>query len=155
MTENPLASDPSNIPSELLVQLPPMPDQLTEDESESFRNLVMVGAISDTFEIAGHKVILHTLNVDEDLQVGVLLHKFTDTHAFPRAYKTLICAAAIISIDGEPLVTHFSLSEGKVTVQERFDKLKDFFPVVIDAIYERFVELEEKVTPVVSRLGKH
>ena len=130
-------------------------ETLTEEESEDFKNLIVVGMISDEFDLMGHKILLRTLSTKEDLCVGLLVKPYLDSSSFQRAYKTAIVAAATREIDGELLLGSLKREPDDLELMRlKFNKINEYYPVVIDAIYSRFVELEKKLLPVVSRLGK-
>lgn len=130
-------------------------EELTEAESDDFRNLLFIGRLSETVDVLGHPIALSTLSTEEDLAIGLVTKPYIGSDSYQRAYRTAIVAAAIRSIDGEPLVLAIS---GDTTtleiVQAKFDKVKKYYPIFLDAVYERFTELEKKLLPVVSRLGK-
>lgn len=130
--------------------------ELTPEESELFMSLVQVGRLTDTIKVFGHEIVISTISVDEDLQVGLLLKEYDGSAAFQRAYRTLVVAAAIRSIDGNPIISPLSLSEmddaGKV--KPKFEKMKQYFPPVVDEIYKGVQNLERRLAPVLVRLGK-
>ena len=129
-------------------------DNLTPEESSQFTNLVMVGALSRTYGIEGHKITLKTLTVDENLQLGSLLKEHANSYRFQQAMKAIIAAASIVTLDGLPLVQRLSPNSLPVRVSEKFEVVKDYYQPVIDAIYARFIELEQELEPILSRLGK-
>jgi hypothetical protein len=128
----------------------------TEEESELFRTLITVGCISETVDVFGHQIVLRTLNVDEDLQVGLIIKTFNDSLAFQRAYKTLMVAAAVRSVDGVPLIQALSMLDetNANSVQLKFEKMKEYYPPVIDKLYTELTRIESRVIPLLSRLGK-
>jgi hypothetical protein len=130
--------------------------ELTPEESEMFKILVHVGRLTDTIKVFGHDIVISTISVDEDLQVGLLLKEYDGTAAFQRAYRTLVAAAAVRSIDGQPLITPLALSEldSSTKVKPKFEKMKEYFPPVIDEIYNGIMNLEKKIAPVLMKLGK-
>jgi len=127
----------------------------TKDESDQFKSLIQIGSLTDVITVFGHKITIATLTVAEDLEVGLLLKEYMDTHAFQRAYKTLIAAAAVKEIDGRPLVQALSIADDSATsVARKFDRMKEYYPSVIDEIFDGVKALETNLVPVLSRLGK-
>lgn len=128
----------------------------TEEESAMFTSLLTVGCLSKVVNVFGYKIQLKTLNVDEDIQVGLALKKFDGTLAFNRAYKTLTVAAAVRSIDGAPLIQSLSplddIDSNSVIV--KYEKVKTYYPIVIDEIYRELNDLEARMLIILSRLGK-
>lgn len=141
-------------PSSAEVELDEPIESLSPDESQLFKSLIQVGRLTQTLDVYGHEILISTLTVGEDIQVGLLLKPYIDTHSFQRAYRALIASAAVRTIDGEELISRLSSSDPSVTVAEKFQKIKLYFPIVIDKIYDGLTELENRVTPLLSRLGK-
>jgi hypothetical protein len=128
---------------------------LTEEESQDFSNLLTVGRVSKMIDILGHKVLIRTLSVAEDMAVGLLIKPYVGSNSFERAYKTAVVAAAVREIDSHPVVASLAASyDDMELIQAKFDKIKMYFPIVIDEIYKRFLKLEETLIPLAGRLGK-
>ena len=131
-------------------------EYLTPEESDQFKSLMLVGRLSGTFVVYGHKIKLETTTVEEDIQLGMLVKKYQDSYAFQRAYRTAMVAAFLREIDGRPLVQSLGsfIGDDSTSVETKFDKLKEYYPAVIDEMYDRVQELEKKLMPILSRLGK-
>lgn len=128
----------------------------TEEESDSFKALSTVGRLRKTFKIFGHTIEIATLTVAEDLQIGLALKKYAESHAFSRAFKLYTSAAAVKSIDGKPLVQTIAPFQATdiESVELKVERLMNYYPVVIDEIFLQLNELEQRLGPVLSRLGK-
>lgn len=127
----------------------------TPEESEDFTNLLVVGRVSQTFNILGHEVELRTLSTEEDLAVGMITKDYIGTDSYNRAYKTTIIAAALRRIDEEHMPEILAPGDTALELLRlRFKKVVKYYPIVLDEMYARFTELEKQLLPVVSRLGK-
>jgi len=130
-------------------------DELTPEESEDFRNLLVVGRLAETISVLGHTVTLRTLSVEEDLAVGLIIKPYLGSNSYERAYRTAICAASIREIDGEPFGEPLSSDVNAYeTLEFKFKKITKYYPILLDEVYKRFTELEKQLLPTVSRLGK-
>ena len=150
MTENPSLVEEDDVEEKVEEEY-----QFTPEESERFKILVQVGSMSKTINVYGHDILISTLSVAEDLEVGLLLKEYNEPHAFQRAYKTLIAAAATKRIDGNPLIQPLSITDNTGdSVAAKFAIMKNYYPPVIDKIFTGVEDLEKNLLPVLSRLGK-
>jgi hypothetical protein len=62
-----------------------------------------------------------------------------------------VLAAAIVTIDGEPLYTPLSPEE-KSTLPRKFERVGKFYPLFVNKIYEGFRELEEDTDQLLQKL---
>lgn len=132
-----------------------VPDTFTPEESEDFQNLLVVGRLSETVSILGHPITIRTLSVEEDLAVGLIIKPYLGSNSYERAYKTAVCAACVRDIDGEPFGLPLRSDVNAYEVlQYKFDLINKYYPILLDEVYERFKNLEKKLLPTVSRLGK-
>jgi hypothetical protein len=130
-------------------------DEFTPEESEDFRNLLVVGRLAETVSILGHDITIRTLSVEEDLAVGLIIKPYLGSNSYERAYKTAIVAACVRDIDGEPFGQALNSDQDAYEVlQFKFKKINKYYPIFLDEVYERFKKLENKLLPTVSRLGK-
>ena len=128
---------------------------LTDEERALFRSLMTVGKRTKTLSVLDHSVLIETLNIDDELRVGMACREYEGTKAFARAYQLAVCAASIKEVDGIPL--YQALSED-VDPSEVFDKklekLKKYYPVVLYKIYRGVLGLEQEFAELVDKLGK-
>lgn len=129
--------------------------ELTDEERALFRSLMTVGKRTKTISVLDHSVFIETLNIDDELQVGLACKEYEGTKAFARAYQLAVCAAAIKEVDGLPLYQSLSdNAEPSEVFAKKLDKLKKYYPVVLYKIYRSVLELEQEFAELVDKLGK-
>lgn len=159
--EPPVSDDASGTSDSLAVADGPDAGE-TEEESvqfspkvqEAFEGLLYLGALTRTFEWAGHRFTIRSLTVDEMLSVGQVTQPYANSMGEPRAYSTAMVAACLVTVDGEPLKLPLGPSRGAAALQARFEQVGQWFPHTIDYIFERYLELESKVEEVVKQMGE-
>jgi hypothetical protein len=121
---------------------------------EAFEGLLFVGALTKDFEWFGHRFRIRTLNSDEVIEVGVITRDYVGTMSDIRAYTTAVVAACLISVDGRAMPQPISTDVADTPLRNRFDYVKRYFPLTIDAIYEQYLDLESTVAEVLAEMGK-
>jgi hypothetical protein len=109
-----------------------------EDEtpvSQEVVSLLNLGELTQEFDVRGHKIILRTLKVGEELEISTFIQPFIGTIDEGRALATASIAAAIVSYDGNPLVRAVGPEEN--LLRKKFDFVREhmYWPV-IRMIYE-------------------
>jgi hypothetical protein len=128
---------------------------LTDEERALFRSLMTVGKRTKTIAVMDHAVLIETLNIDDELQVGLACSEYEGTKAFARAYQLAVCAAAVREVDGIPLYQPLSETvEPSEVFSKKLDKLKKYYPVVLYKIYRGVLDLEQEFAELVEKLGK-
>lgn len=133
------------------------PLEFTPEEEESFSNLLFIGRKSKTIGIAGHRILIETLTTDVELQLGLITKDFQGSDGYSRAYKAAIVAASVKEIDGRPLYQPLSPDESEdvgYVVRKKFEKIKEYYPVLLEMIYTQIVEMEKELFPLVEKLKK-
>lgn len=128
---------------------------LTDEERSLFRSLMTVGKRAKTISVMDHSVLVETLNIDDELKIGLACRDYEGTKAFARAYQLAVCAAAIKEVDGIPLYQPLSDEDAsKESFDKKLEKLKKYYPVVLYKIYRGVLELEQEFAELVEKLGK-
>jgi len=124
--------------------------------TDSFKGLLYVGALSDTFTWLQHDFQIRTLRDGEKLAIAKIIKPYSDTIGADRAYAAAIAAMCIMSVDGEDLPTPIGETRrAEQWGQERFDYVKDnWHASTIDQVFNRYVALEDLAYRVVEALGK-
>jgi hypothetical protein len=123
-----------------------------------FHGLLVLGQLSNTFEWAGHRFVIKTLNTSDELIVALLTKEFQDTIGGTRAYATAMVALCTVAVDGMPLPSPLGedpLPGGSLNwARERFAYCQRWYHYTVDAIYNEYLTLEARVTEVVLQMGK-
>lgn len=120
-----------------------------------FEGLLNVGYLEREFEVYGHKVLLRTITVADELELALLIQQWANTIGSVRAYQTGVVSAALLSVDGRSLPEPLTMSPGDTPVRNRFDYLRNNYrPPVINLIYEKYLLLEAEVERVTAAMGK-
>ena len=129
--------------------------ELTDEERALFRSLMTVGKRSKTISVMEHSVLIETLNIDDELQIGLACREYEGTKAFARAYQLAVCAAATKEVDGIPLYQALSDDiQPSEIFTKKLENLKRYYPVVLYKIYRGVLELEQEFAELVEKLGK-
>lgn len=124
---------------------------------DDFTGLAYIGALSKQFSWLGHRFVIRTLTSDEYLAAAVVTKEWQNTIGAPMAYKIAMTSLCVVEVDGKdlpvPLGPEDSANYGWAFQRFNYAKAR-WFNFTIDAIYEQFLELEEKTAAVVEAMGK-
>jgi hypothetical protein len=131
----------------------PLP-QFDEKIRDPFSGLLYIGALKDTFDWGGHSFTIRTLKSGELADVALAIKKYADSDGALKAYQGAIAAAALLDIDGQGFPLPVPIRTDEADFERRFDYvMRNWFPPTLDAIYERYIELEITVRKVVEAMG--
>ena len=120
-----------------------------------FEGLLYLGKLTDTFTWLGHKFVIRTLTVGEILEVGLIHREHVGTLAEAKAYQAAVTAACVVSVDGKQMPVPLTNEKTDTLLINRFEYvLNNWFPPTLDAIYERYLLLEDRVQKVIDEMGK-
>lgn len=122
--------------------------------SEDTVSLINLGKISHSFNLWGHTIVIRTLRINEELEIGQLVALYKDTEHEDRAYITATVAAAIESVDGDPL--YMPLGPTSSLLRAKFDIVKEnyYWPVVLE-IFKEYGELIKRVAESLEEIKKN
>ncbi len=113
------------------------------------------GKRTKVIEVLGHSVGIESLNVDDDLRIGLFTKEYRESDAYARAVHIGTCAAGVRTIDGRLLYTPISEDETPESVfQAKVTKLLKFYPVSITEIYREILNLDAEFGELAMKLGK-
>lgn len=125
-----------------------------ERHREAFTGLLFLGALKDTFEWAGHRFSIRTLRSQELVDCGVATRKYQGTDGQMKAFQTAIMAACLIDVDGQGVAIPIVLDANQPEFDARFVyMMKNWFPGVADAVYNKYILLEITAREVIEALG--
>lgn len=120
-----------------------------------FTGLLYVGALTDTFEVYGHKFSIATPTLTEFLQIGQVIEPYQNTIMAEVAYQMARVAAYLTMIDGKELPRPITNDPKESALQQRFQWVTDTLKrPVINKIHDRCLELDAKVEGVLEAMGK-
>lgn len=129
--------------------------ELSDEDRHAFDSLLTCGKRTKTIEVMGHKVTIESLNVDDDLRIGMYTKEYRDSDAFPRAVQVATCAAGIRAVNNRPLYQALSTDESTNAIfQIKVDKLANYYPIVITEIYREILNLDAEFAELALKLGK-
>jgi hypothetical protein len=118
-----------------------------------FEGLLFIGKVSRTFKWLGHTFVIRTPRIDEILEIGQLHEPYNTSVADVKAYQTLLLAAIVETVDGQPLP--IPISDDVSLIQSKFDYIKrHWYPWTLDKLYEEYLLLDAGVKAVHDELGK-
>ncbi len=122
---------------------------------EDFEGLLYLGKLEATFEWMGHKFVIRTLTVGEVLEIGLLHKEYVGTLTDVKAYQAALVAACVVKIDRKSLPFPLTNEDDDTPLRNRFEYvLRSWFPPTLDAVYEQYLLLEERVERVMEAMGK-
>lgn len=133
----------------------PEETELTDEERESFRNLLTVGRRTKTVELFDHKVVIASLNVDDEVMIGQATKAYKDSLTHSRAWQSATVAAAIRSVDGEAWgQSLFADADPAVLFEEKWAKVRRMYPLIVQVLYNEVTGLETEFAELARKLGK-
>lgn len=126
--------------------------EFPEEYKKDFNGLVFFGQLIDSFTYGGHDFVIKTLNNQELYNAALVSRRFVGTKAERASYAAGIVAMALVSIDGKEFV--LQLGPDNDTAQRRYDIITEWYPLVIDYVFEKYIELESQAKKVADSLGE-
>lgn len=117
-------------------------------------SLLNLGELTQEFDIRGHKIILRTLRVGEELEVSSFIQPFIGTIDEGRALATATIAAAISTLDGEPLVREMGPQDNLLRKKFDFVRNRMYWPVIKMIYEEAYVPLLERQVKAIEEFQK-
>lgn len=129
--------------------------ELTAEERESFRNLMTVGRRTKSVTLFDHKVVLASLNVNDEVMIGQATKEYVNSQTFPRAWQSATVAAAIRSVDGEAWgQSLYTDAEPESLFREKWEKVLRMYPLVVQYLYNEITQMEAEFAELARKLGK-
>lgn len=144
----------------------PQPEPETEPVAEDvpefdpkhrqpFSGLLYVGALTDSFELFGHRFTIATPTQTERLQIGQVIAPYQNTVTAEVAYQTALVAAYLTEIDGHKLPEPVLSNPKETALHDRFRWVSENMRrVVVDQLFDRCLQLDTQVNDVLAAMGK-
>jgi hypothetical protein len=127
----------------------------TDEERNQFITLMSCGKRSKSIDVMGHPVVVESLNVDDDLRIGLFTKDYRESDAYPSAVRLATCAAGVRTIGGRALYTPISTDETSESIfRAKLEKLLKYHTSVITEIYREIVNLDIEFGELALKLGK-
>lgn len=131
------------------------PEEFDPKVRMDFEGLLYLGKLERQFDWLGHRFVIRTLRTGDLLEVGMLASRYQGTMADAKAYQTAIVAACVVSVDGKSLPLPLTNEEGDTKLRNAFDYIRrSWFPPTLDAVYQEFLLLEQRVDAVIQAMAK-
>lgn len=133
-----------------VIELP----QFDEKHAEDFVGLLYLGRIDKKFRLFGHTFVIRTLTTEQLAEIAQITKDSVGLSAENAVYQSAVVAAAVQSVDGQPLpgsLTYNALDD----LQVRFTYvLRNWMPPVREAIYRECTKLELVARQALTALGE-
>jgi hypothetical protein len=117
-------------------------------------SLLTLGHLTGSVKIGSHDIQLRTLKIGEELEAALLAKKYEETVEAGRALAVALVAAAITSVDGQPLVRN-ALGPDEHTLEGRFHYLqRNWYWPPIYAVYQEYGSLNKQAREAFENLKK-
>lgn len=131
-----------------------LPKEFDPRYRDKLNGLLFLGYLESEFWWMGHHFVMRTVNADDVLAIALLHQQWHGTIGDVKAYQRAVVAAALVSVDGEPLPEPLGPKAESSHLKPRFDYVGQWYPSTIDALYTRYLELEADVADVMTRMGE-
>lgn len=122
---------------------------------EPLTGLLYVGALTDSFEVFGHRFTIATPTMTEFLQIGQVIEPYQATVMAEVAHQVARVAAYLTSVDGQDMPKPITNDPKETSLHKRFQWVNDTLRrPVINAISDKCFELDAKVEGVLEAMGK-
>jgi hypothetical protein len=111
---------------------------------EPVAGLLWLGYLTDSATLFGHSFVIKTLTRGEKLTVAILTKEWEETLGLADAYQAATVAASLLSVDSQPLVDLDPSADRAAAVGRTFDRVKGWYGPVLDALFERVNDLEQR-----------
>lgn len=118
---------------------------------KSFEGLAYIGYLEDVVTIPFHEFHIRTLFTGEKIEIARIVKDMEGTVGYGRAYRAAVVAAALISVDDQPIVVS---EKSKGAVLQKYNYVvTNWFDPIIDLLYEQVNRLEGEVLSVLIQMG--
>jgi hypothetical protein len=129
--------------------------ELTAEERRNLETLCTVGRRVKTVTVFDHSIVLATLNVDDEMRVGLATQQYQNTQGWRPAYQSAIVAAAVRKVDGRTLEnTLVENPDPEVLFEQKLKEVRSWYPLVVQYAYNEYLKIEQEFAELARKLGK-
>lgn len=135
-------------------EYPEFEEEKEEDFSEDEQALLHNGYLTGSVTLGNRTIRLRTLKIGEELDAALLAARWKDTADASRALVTAYVAAAVTTVDGEPLVTVLGPNDNELEI--KFQHVLDnwYWSPTISNVYAEYNNLLRRVTEAADSIKK-
>jgi len=124
-------------------------EELDEDEQALLYN----GHLTSEVHIGERVIRLRTLKIGEELEASLLASRWKDTADGTRALVTAYVAAAVTSVDGQPLVTALGPNDNELEMKFNHILTNWYWSPTINNVYAEYNNLLRRVNEVSEKVN--
>lgn len=122
-----------------------------EEWRREFEGLAYLGHLECEVKIPNHRFVLRTLHPGEKIEINQICADLEGTFGWQRAFKSCCVAAALESVDGQPIMV---ASKRVSAIRQKYEYVvNNWYDPVIDRLYDELDRLESKALRVTQELG--
>lgn len=126
-------------------------EEFPEEWRNDFEGLAYIGYLERVVPLPGHEVVLRTLLAGEKIQVVSIAQDLEGSVGYSRIYKAAAVAAALVSVDGRPIMIQ---EKNKGVVRQKFEFVINLWhDVVIDYLFPYVKDLEARQVQIMKDSG--
>jgi hypothetical protein len=126
-------------------------DAFPEKWKNDFEGLAYLGYLTTTVRIPFHTFVLKTLLPIEKIEVADVCRSHEDSLAYAKSFKAAIVAAALLTVDGQPLIVG---ERQRNVVRQKYEYVVNtWYEPIIDLLYNSVNALELRSLEVLRAMG--
>lgn len=128
--------------------------EVEEDLSEDESALLYNGHLDGEVRLGNRVIRLRTLKIGEELEASLLAARWKDTADANRALVTAFVAAAITTVDGQPLTVALGPNDNEL--ERKFEHVLSnwYWQPTVSAVYEEYNDLLRRVKEATDSVKK-
>jgi len=111
--------------------------------AEDVQGLLYLGYLEETIQMFGHSFTMRTLEVGQELEIGLLIKEYTGTVTQGRALAAATVAASLEAVDGRTIYQQLGPND-KDSVRRKFDYVLKWFWPTIETLYNEHLRLQQR-----------
>lgn len=129
-------------------------EEFPNEVSDDVVGLMYLGELSRTFTWCGHKFVIRTLKIDEEVAVGQLVKAHQDTVMQTKALATAVAAACLVTVNGQEIVTPLGPDVSSLVNQRYHYIAENWYWPTIEKINTEYLDLVDRMYKAIGELEK-